>query len=405
MFVNDYGQEAPSKADNAADVITMTDVGGIGTLVYHTFRFKDYEYDDMPDGRLSLSPIVYKGMEPDTDKYNSLDGSRLFAELYNLGERVNSFEEAKSFDELMREFCLQVAHPYYIDSVYEILSEEKLSIEREGNLITEEAMFPVEEFKRDLEKFYHGARCYFALRQISDGEDCDYLSLWEDGREFAGIQLFNKYRYPVMPVQDSDEDEEDNFLPANATREEFYAFWQKEFAKAAKEQEAYEQFLEDHKDELYKYILQPIDDFYELRGKLMDMIPGFHMRLKVDPKSDKVVFAADVHSIFDIAWYTLARYMVDVQLTDEGTTETQYSDGKVCVCKCCGKAFVRTADQNRRQYCGDPECERKRARERTKRKREKDKIEASKKAAKNKKKKNVKSVSSADTIGRERKSL
>ena len=208
-----------------------------------------------------------------------------------------------------------------------------------------------------------------------------------------------------MPVQDSDEDEEDNFLPANATREEFYAFWQKEFAKAAKEQEAYEQFLEDHKDELYKYILQPIDDFYELRGKLMDMIPGFHMRLKVDPKSDKVVFAADVHSIFDIAWYTLARYMVDVQLTDEGTTETQYSDGKVCVCKCCGKAFVRTADQNRRQYCGDPECERKRARERTKRKREKDKIEASKKAAKNKKKKNVKSVSSADTIGRERKSL
>ncbi len=37
-----------------------------------------------------------------------------------------------------------------------------------------------------------------------------------------------------MPVQDSDEDEEDNFLPANATREEFYAFRQKEFAKAAK---------------------------------------------------------------------------------------------------------------------------------------------------------------------------
>lgn len=115
--------------------------------------------------------------------------------------------------------------------------------------------------------------------------------------------------------------------------------------------------------ELYKYILDLIDDFYALRGQLMEMIPDFHMRLKVDPKTDKVVFAADVHSIFDIAWYTLARYLVDVQLTDEETLEKQYPDGKVCVCKCCGNAFVRTADQNRRQYCGEPYCERKRARE------------------------------------------
>ena len=157
-------------------------------------------------------------------------------------------------------------------------------------------------------------------------------------------------------------------------RAEQLAFWKTQFAKAAREQEAYERFLEEHMDELYKYILQPIDDFCELRGQLMGMIPDFHMRLKVDPKSDKVVFAADIHSVFDIAWYTLAHYMVDVQLTDEGTSERQYSEGKVCVCKCCGRAFVRTADQNRRQYCGDPECERKRQRERTQRKREKDKI-------------------------------
>ena len=373
MFFNDYGQEIPSKADNAADVIAMTDVGGIGTLVYHTFRFKDYEYDYTPDDTECLSPIIYKGMEPDIDKYNSLDGSRLFVELYNLGERANSFDEKKTFNELIIDFCLRVAHPYYIDSVYEILSEEKLNIESEGNLIYHEAMFPVEEFKRDLENFYNGARCYFALRQISDGEDCDYLSLWEEGRAFDGIQLFNKYRYPVMPGQDSD-DKDIEFPPADATREEQLAFWKKQFAKAAQDQEAYERFLEEHKDELYRYILQPIDDFYELRSQLMDMIPDFHMRLKVDPKSDKVVFAADVHSVFDIAWYTLARYMVDVQLTDEGTVERQYSEGKVCVCKCCGKAFVRTADQNRRKYCGEPKCERKRQRERTQRKREKDKV-------------------------------
>ena len=386
MFINDYGQEVPSKADNAADVIAMTDVGGIGTLIYHTFRFKDYEYDYTPDDTECLSPIVYKGMEPDIDKYNSLDGSRLFVELYNLGERANSFEEKKTFNELIIDFCLRVAHPYHIDSVYEILSEEKLSIEHEGNLISEEAMFPVGNFKRDLEKFYNGARYYFALRQISDGEDSDYLSLWEDGREFDGIQIFNKYRYPVIPEQGSDDEEDIEFPPPTATKEECYAFWKKQFAKAAKEQEAYERFLEEHKDELYKYIPQPIDDFYELRGQLMDMIPDFHMRLKVDPKSDKVVFAADIHSVFDIAWYTLARYMVDVQLTDEGTSERQYSEGKICVCKCCGKAFVRTADQNRRQYCGEPKCERKRQRERTQRKRDKDRILEQQELAREKKK-------------------
>ena len=144
--------------------------------------------------------------------------------------------------------------------------------------------------------------------------------------------------------------------------------------------------MEEHKDELYKYILQPIDDFYELRGQLMDMIPDFHMRLKVDHKSEKVVFAADIHSVFDITWYTPARYMVDVQLTDEGTTERQYSEGKFCVCKCCGKAFVRTADQNCRQYCGGPKCERKGQRELAQRKREKDKIEKQKENTKEKRK-------------------
>ena len=92
-----------------------------------------------------------------------------------------------------------------------------------------------------------------------------------------------------------------------------------------------------------------------------------------------------MHSVFDIAWYTLARYMVDVQLTDEGTFEKQYPDGKVCVCKCCGKAFVRTADQNHRQYYGESDCERKRARERTQRKRNKDKITEQQQLAKEKK--------------------
>ena len=369
MFINDYGQKYSSKADNAADVITMADVGGIGTLIYHTFRFKDYEYDDMPDGQLALMPLVYKGYEPDIDKANALNGSDIFAELYNLGKKINDFSEKKSFDELIIEFCKTVAHPYDIDTIYTLLTEDKADIEKHGYMISEEAMFPVSDFKRDIEHFYHGAQLYFALRQIADGEDSDYLSLGEDGRHFDGICVFDRFRIPAMPGTEQDDPKGNAFDPVS--KED----WEKIFAKTADERKRYEQFIEEHKHELYKYTPQPIDDFYNLRGKLMEMIPDFRMRLKLDPKTDKVVFAADVDSVFDIAWYTLARYMVDVQLTDVGTTEQIHRDGKVCVCKCCGKAFIRPAKQNRRQYCGEPDCDRKRIRERVQRKREKDKVE------------------------------
>ena len=369
MFINDYGQKYSSKADNAADVITMADVGGIGTLIYHTFRFKDYEYDDMPDGQLALTPLVYKGYEPDVDKDNALNGSDIFAELYNLGEKINDFSEKKSFDELIIEFCKTVAHPYDIDTLFTLLTKDKANIEKHGYMISEEAMFPVSNFKRDIENFYHGAQLYFALRQIADGEDFDYLTLSEAGRHFDGIFVFDRFRIPVMPGTEQDDPEGDAFDPVS--KED----WEKIFAKTAAERKRYEQFVEEHKHELYKYTPQPIDDFYHLRGKLMEMIPDFRMRLKLDPKTNKVVFAADVHSVFDIAWYTLARYMVDVQLTDEGTNEKHYSNAKVCVCKCCGKAFLRLAKQNRRQYCGEQDCDRKRVRERVQRKRERDKVE------------------------------
>ena len=365
MFINDYGEKYSSKADNAADVITMADVGGIGTLIYHTFRFKDYEYDDMPDGQLALTPLVYKGYEPDVDKDNALNGSDIFAELYNLGEKINDFSEEKSFDELIIEFCKTVAHPYDIDTLFTLLTKDKANIEKHGYMISEEAMFPVSNFKRDIENFYHGAQLYFALRQIADGEDFDYLTLSEAGRHFDGIFVFDRFRIPVMPGTEQEDHDLDSSQPD----------LEKVFDEVDVERKKYEQFVEEHKHELYKYTPQPIDDFYNLRGKLMEMISDFRMRLKVDPKTDKVVFAANVHSVFEIAWYTLARYMVDVQLTDEGTNERHYSEAKVCVCKCCGKAFIRPAKQNRRQYCGEQDCDRKRTRERVQRKRKKDKVE------------------------------
>lgn len=378
MLENDYGKPIPSRADNLSDMIAMTDIGGIGTLIYHTFRFKDYEYDNAEDGTDTLAPIVYGGLEPDFDQDNSVSGAALVMELYNMAKRADSFDSDRPLELLMIDFCKSVAHPYDIDFLYEYLSDGKINYERDGKLISQRAMFPSARFKRDIENFYYGARYYFALRKIADGEDYDIDELAEDGARFDGLRWPSTYPKVDMPVKNG------NFDPTEEiTADQLIAEMEQDRAE-------YERFLKEHKKDLYKYEREAIDDFYRLRDGLLDIIPDFHMRLKTNPKTGNVAFAADVHSIFDIAWYTLARYMADVQLVDEGTNEIANPEGKVCVCKCCGKAFIRRPDQNRKLYCGEPECERKRSTMRTRQKRERDKVKAAK--ARKQVKKNMKTT-------------
>ena len=150
MFEDDYGRSIPSRANNLSDMIAMTDIGGIGTLIYHTFRFKDYECDEAKDGTDTLAPIVYEGMEPDFDQDNSVSGATLVMELYNMAKRADSFDEERSFALLMIDFRKEIAHPYDIDWLYEYLSDGKVNYKRDGKRISEEAMFPVAKFKGDI---------------------------------------------------------------------------------------------------------------------------------------------------------------------------------------------------------------------------------------------------------------
>ena len=101
----------------------------------------------------------------------------------------------------------------------------------------------------------------------------------------------------------------------------------------------------------------PFDYYEELQEKLVDMMPDFRVRLKVNPKTRKMVFAADVHSVFDICWYTLARKMSeDVAPEEKGTStdKKEKHDGVVVSCPFCGEAFVRR--WNRSVTYGKPEC-------------------------------------------------
>ena len=50
----------------------------------------------------------------------------------------------------------------------------------------------------------------------------------------------------------------------------------------------------------------PYDDYDELRKTLADYIPEFNMKLKLNSATGRYEFSADIDSVFDIAWYTLA---------------------------------------------------------------------------------------------------
>ena len=71
-----------------------------------------------------------------------------------------------------------------------------------------------------------------------------------------------------------------------------------------------------------------------------------------------MVFAADVHSVFDICWLTFAKKLSeDVAPDDIGTSSDVKvaKTGLVMSCPFCGEAYVRTA--NRAITCGKPECQ------------------------------------------------
>ena len=45
---------------------------------------------------------------------------------------------------------------------------------------------------------------------------------------------------------------------------------------------------------------------------LIDVFPDFRMRLKLNPRTKKIEYGADVTSVFDICWYTFGCLATDI---------------------------------------------------------------------------------------------
>ena len=227
--------------------------------------------------------------------------------------------------------------------------DEEFSAERFGFLVERDGRFSFAQFMRDLEKLYQATQFSFALDRLRANDDAAALALDEDGKYFQGLPFFNQYRF---------DPDDSPFV--------FYGEAEGDLLEEMRlEQEAQIEYDADSEEwgetKAEGFVRDPLADYDNLREQLLDLLPSFNLRLKTDSKTRKAVFAADVESVFDIAWFALARKISEDAVPESVLAQRSEDEGIIMTCQFCGEAYVREKG-SRRITCGREECQRARLR-------------------------------------------
>ena len=96
-------------------------------------------------------------------------------------------------------------------------------------------------------------------------------------------------------------------------------------------------------------------EYEDLMSNVLNAFLDIKRRFQRNKKTGKIEIGADVQSVFDIAWYTLARLVADVvPLVDEDLNYFDLQDS-IFICMACGEYFVRHS--GRQRYCNNPSCQ------------------------------------------------
>ena len=311
------------------DVLSFGEIGGVGEMIYHTVRFSEYSIEQKDEGSL-LCPQCYANDEPKTKTDYALTGQMLLASLCNLYQKINDPYCEEPFDLLIFNWCIKNSHPYNIDDLYEMLSAEDFEIQKEWFLIEKDGTFSISKFIRDLSNVYHTFAFCHAIRELKAGNEKYAYNLYYEGKFDDGYPFFEKYKYS-LPVEE-------------------------------KEQELQIKHHSTIGDEHFER--NPLDYIDYLQNTLLSLFPEFKLKLKSNPRSKRIVYAADVQSIFDICWYTLSRMVADDAPALDVDDEHLFSQGSILSCLCCGEFFIRHG--SRQKYCGSENCEAERNRKKAK---------------------------------------
>lgn len=341
MPINWSKNHIPTKANKPSDILIAKEIGGNGQLIYHPFRFASY--DISYDGKdYCAYPICKIGQAPTFPNDDTLTGRGILVSLCNLAKLINSFENKIPKEQLIIRWCMENMHPYNIDFIYSELVEDFDINTIDAEMVAHDGIFEIDRFMTDLGKLYNAVRFYVALEGILFAEDDISYNLYEEGRYFKSYSYYKKCKHAVLEVPDyvvgepnTSPELSERMMCTNQYIEEYPA--------------------DQPSENSFNFNNKPYDDYDELRKTLADFIPEFNMKLKLNSATKRYEFSADIDSVFDIAWYTLARMISEDPALENRLNNDSRPEGIMICCRNCGKFIIRKS--NRQEFCDSEECQ------------------------------------------------
>lgn len=337
MPYNWNGDYVPSKENTFTDILEQKKMGSVGQLIYQPFRYKDYVLANDNEEYCAV-PVCRLGYEPAFPTDDSMSGSGLLVSLCNLARQIDDWDNKIPYDQLIIQWCKENMHPYRINFVYQDLTKEEFDITRyNAEPATRDGIFSINDFMKDLGKLYTTALFYEALEGVCVADEDAAFDLYKEGKYFEGLPFFENFKN-IHNMWDID------ISPAegnNVKEMKLYAKYQKKHP---------EKQLPDR-----PFAKETYDNYGELLDKLIERIPDFNMRLKVNSKTSRIEFSADVNSVFDIAWFTLARMISTDPFSENKGQSNNRSEGIMICCRHCGDFLIRR--NGRQEYCDKLDCQ------------------------------------------------
>lgn len=288
------------------EMFTITEIGGVGEMIYKAVRFPDYywDYDHSLKGDMMIPVFSFTGRPTAGTDYN-LTGQDLLASLCNLYKKINAPDSTANNAELIWGWCRDNIYPYDIDELCETIENGDFKDPYFHERLQHSASFEVQRFITDLCKLGTAFEYYDALHKVRYEHNASAgRNLYYEGRVCDSLPFLEKYR----PITGDDE---------------------------------YEQ--------------QVKKDYDSRMLDLIEMFPDIRMRLKQNKKTHKIEMGAEVHSVFDIAWYAFSRLVANIAPPADSDPDYLFSQGSILTCMACGEYFVRHS--SRQRYCNNPNCQ------------------------------------------------
>lgn len=267
-------------------------IGGIGDIKKKTIRFHSFR-TGMENGQ-SMIYAIYEPSHPPKLFNGYSSGQDLLVELTNLHIETYQLNEEDA-GEVIIGWCRTHIFPYYN------YGDLTVSIAKDNDPadswdllvnVVECYSFPVAKMRQNLKKLHRDMMSVFAVKSLLEGE----------------YYQAKCYLDAIVPKVDT----------------QIIEGWQK-----------------SHKDRQLIWA----EEF------LNTNLPKFELKVEVNMSTGRLELAPEVKSVFDAAYYALARFVT----VNSGALDDWGGKTNITFCQGCGRAFIKRG--NRQKYCSTPECQ------------------------------------------------